>query len=160
VSDVCFIIGAANRHEVFLQALGEERDDIAVVRRGGLVRFGRSSPPLAIERDNPIPCLAHEQGKTSILAVVSMADSTAEQPEFLTVSQIAKRLQMSPQTVRTWIEEGMLRGIRVRKVWRVPREDFEQLLASLESGPPAPAGGWEERTPRRGFVDPDEAQAR
>ena len=68
-----------------------------------------------------------------------MADSTSEQPEFLTVSQIAKRLQMSPQTVRTWIEEGMLRGIRVRKVWRVPREDFEQLLASLDSGPVAPA---------------------
>jgi excisionase family DNA binding protein len=89
-----------------------------------------------------------------------MTDSTAEQPEFLTVSQIAKRLQMSPQTVRTWIEEGMLRGIRVRKVWRVPREDFEQLLASLEAGPVAPAGGWEERTPRRGFVDPEEASAR
>ena len=85
---------------------------------------------------------------------------TAEQPEFLTVSQIASRLQMSPQTVRTWIEEGMLRGIRVRKVWRVPRADFEQLLESLESGPAAPAGGWEEKTPRRGFIDPKEVSGR
>jgi excisionase family DNA binding protein len=87
-------------------------------------------------------------------------DGAAAQPEFLTVSQIANRLQMSPQTVRTWIEEGMLRGIRVRKVWRVPREDFEQLLASLESGPVAPAGGWEEKTPRRGFIDPEENEGR
>jgi excisionase family DNA binding protein len=94
------------------------------------------------------------------LAFVSMTDNTADQPEFLTVSQIAKRLQMSPQTVRTWIEEGMIRGIRVRKVWRVPREDFERLLASLESGPAAPAGGWEERSQRRGFIDPEEAPAR
>lgn len=83
-----------------------------------------------------------------------------EQSEFLTVSQIAKRLSMSPQTVRTWIEDGMLRGIRVRKVWRVPRQDFERLLASLEGGPAAAAGGWEEKTPRRGFVDPEETSGR
>jgi excisionase family DNA binding protein len=83
-------------------------------------------------------------------------EGTADQPEFLTVSQIAKRLQMSPQTVRVWIEEGMLRGFRVRKVWRVPREDFERLLESLKDGPVAPAGGWEEKAPRRGFVDPEE----
>jgi excisionase family DNA binding protein len=87
-------------------------------------------------------------------------EAEAGQPEFLTVSQIANRLQMSPQTVRTWIEEGMLRGIRVRKVWRVPREDFEQLLASLESGPAAPAGGWEEKSVRRGFIDPEEIGGR
>lgn len=86
--------------------------------------------------------------------------TTPDEPEFVTVSQIANRLSMSPQTVRTWIEEGMLRGIRVRKVWRVRREDFEQLLASLEGGPSAPAGGWEERTPRRRFVDVDEGSGR
>ena len=89
-----------------------------------------------------------------------MTDSGPEQPEFLTVSQIANRLQMSSQAVRDWIEEGLLPGIRVRKVWRVRREDFDQLLASLQSGPAAPAGGWEERTPSRGFTDPEEAPAR
>jgi excisionase family DNA binding protein len=87
-------------------------------------------------------------------------EASDEQSEFLTVSQIANRLSMSPQTVRTWIEEGMLRGIRVRKVWRVPRADFEALLASLEGGPAAPAGGWEEKTARRGFIDPEEATGR
>jgi excisionase family DNA binding protein len=86
--------------------------------------------------------------------------TTPDEPEFVTVSQIANRLSMSPQTVRTWIEEGMLRGIRVRKVWRVRREDFEQLLASLEGGPATSAGGWEERTPRRRFVDVDDESGR
>jgi excisionase family DNA binding protein len=81
-----------------------------------------------------------------------MTDNDDELPEFVSVSQIAKRLSMSPQTVRAWIDEGMLRGIRVRKVWRVRREDFDELLASLEGGPAAPAGGWEERTARRRYV--------
>lgn len=39
MSDVCFIIGAAKRHEVFVQALREQRDDIAVLRRSGIVRL-------------------------------------------------------------------------------------------------------------------------
>jgi excisionase family DNA binding protein len=89
-----------------------------------------------------------------------MTDHSDELPEFVSVSQIANRLSMSPQTVRTWIEEGMLRGIRIRKVWRVRREDFEELLASLEGGPAAPAGGWEERTPRRRYVRRDESSGR
>jgi excisionase family DNA binding protein len=87
-------------------------------------------------------------------------EAGAEQSEFVTVSEIARRLSMSPQTIRTWIEEGMLRGIRVRKVWRVRRADFEQLLASLESGPVAPAGGWDEKAARRGFFDPEEPTGR
>jgi excisionase family DNA binding protein len=89
-----------------------------------------------------------------------MTNNNDEPPEFVSVSQIAKRLSMSPQTVRTWIEEGMLRGIRVRKVWRVRREDFEELLASLEGGPASPAGGWEERTPRRRYVRRDQPSGR
>ena len=48
VSDVCFIIGAAKRHEVFLQALREEWDDIAVLRRGGIVRVSRPRLPLRL----------------------------------------------------------------------------------------------------------------
>jgi len=81
-----------------------------------------------------------------------------ERSEFVSVSEIANRLSMSPQTVRAWIEEGMLRGIRVRKVWRVPREDFEQLLASLESGPAAPAGGWGDRG--KALLDPEDRSGR
>ena len=87
-----------------------------------------------------------------------MAINSNHESEFVTVSQIAKRLSMSPQTIRAWIEDGMLPAIRVRKVWRVRRHDFEQLLTSLEGGPAAPAGAWEER--RRGFTDPEETQER
>ena len=88
------------------------------------------------------------------------ANNQDELPEFVSLSEIAKRLSMSPQTVRRWIEEGVLRGIRVRKVWRVRREDFEELLASLEDGPAAPAGGWEERTSRRRYIRREEPSGR
>jgi len=85
--------------------------------------------------------------------VIDVANES--EPEFLTVSEIAGRLRMSPQAVRTWIEEGILRGIRVRKVWRVPRAEFERLLSSLQAGPAAPLGVWEERA-QRGFIDPEQ----
>lgn len=106
------------------------------------------------DQQDPIPSRNHEPVLPSITGTSALS-STPEQPEFLTVSQIANRLQMSPQAVRDWIETGLLRGIRVRKVWRVRREDFERLLASLETGPATAAGGWEEKA-RRGFVDPEE----
>jgi hypothetical protein len=42
VFGVSLIISAAKRHQVLWQALREEPDDIAVLRRGGLVRVRRS----------------------------------------------------------------------------------------------------------------------
>lgn len=69
VSEFCFIIGAGKRHQVLMQALGEERDDIAVLGRAGLGWVFRSSPPLAIEGADPIACLGREQGKMSILGI-------------------------------------------------------------------------------------------
>jgi excisionase family DNA binding protein len=82
-----------------------------------------------------------------------MTDGADDQPEFVSVSHIANRLNVSGTAVRAWIEEGVLPGIRVRKVWRVRREDFEQLLGSLEAGRAAPGGVWEEKTPRRRLRD-------
>ena len=65
----CFIMNGAKRHEVLVQTLGEQRDDIAVLRRGGLAWVCRSSPPLAIEGLDPIAWLAAEQGKIFILGI-------------------------------------------------------------------------------------------
>jgi excisionase family DNA binding protein len=71
-----------------------------------------------------------------------------EQPEFVTISQVARRLQVSPQTVRRWISEGVLRAVRIRKEWRVYSHELDRLLAQAPS--PAPEGqtdGWQ---PTRG----------
>lgn len=67
-----------------------------------------------------------------------------EQPEFVTISQVAKRLQVSPQTVRRWISEGVLRAVRIRKEWRIYAHELDRLLAQA----PAPTAegqrdGWQ-----------------
>lgn len=46
VSGVCRIISDAKRNEIFMQALGKEGDDVAVLGRSGLAWVRRSTPPL------------------------------------------------------------------------------------------------------------------
>ena len=49
----------------------------------------------------------------------------------MTVNEIAELLKLNPQTVRNWIDEGALPGVRVgpRRV-RVRRADLDQFLAA------------------------------
>jgi excisionase family DNA binding protein len=49
--------------------------------------------------------------------------------DFITVDEVAQALRVSPNTVRTWLSEGKLRGFKVsHKVWRIQRADFEQFV--------------------------------
>lgn len=64
---------------------------------------------------------------------------------FLTVSDVARLLQMNEQTVRNWIDRGELRAVRVgsRRV-RVRREDLD---AFIEAGSPTlPEGASDEQS--------------
>ena len=46
-----------------------------------------------------------------------MQDATL--PKFLTVKQVAESLNVTPQTVRTLIREGLLNSIRLGKEYRI-----------------------------------------
>jgi excisionase family DNA binding protein len=50
--------------------------------------------------------------------------------EFLTVGQAAARLNVHPNTVRRWAEQGLLRAYRIgsRRDRRFPRQDVERFL--------------------------------
>lgn len=50
--------------------------------------------------------------------------------KWLTVQQIAERLQVDVQTVRRWLRSGDLRGVRLsdRAGWRVHPDDLEAFL--------------------------------
>ncbi len=48
---------------------------------------------------------------------------------YLTVAEVAEKLQLNQQTVRNWIEQGSLRALRVGRRVRIKRSDFERLLA-------------------------------
>ena len=46
--------------------------------------------------------------------------------QFLTVEEVATRLKVAPFTVRVWLRQGKIEGVKMGKVWRV-------LVASLDA---------------------------
>jgi excisionase family DNA binding protein len=56
--------------------------------------------------------------------------------QLLTVPQVADEFQVTAQTIRNWIDHGVLPAVRVGRAFRVRREDVDELLerASAESG--------------------------
>jgi excisionase family DNA binding protein len=59
----------------------------------------------------------------------------ARQRQLLTVPQVAEQFQVTAQTIRNWIDHGVLPAVRVGRAFRVRREDVDALLerASAES---------------------------
>jgi excisionase family DNA binding protein len=62
---------------------------------------------------------------------------TAAHDEFLTVGDVAERLRVHPQTVRSWIARGELRAIKIGRTVRIRRSDFEEALERAMVAPPA-----------------------
>lgn len=46
----------------------------------------------------------------------------------LTVGEAAARLGFTEATIRSWLEEGRLRGMKFPKGWRIDRADFEAFV--------------------------------
>ena len=57
-----------------------------------------------------------------------MADS-----QLLTVAEVAPDLQVTPQTIRNWIERGVLAAARIGRGYRIRREDIHELLARADA---------------------------
>lgn len=70
-----------------------------------------------------------------------------EGESFLTVPQVAARLQVTAQTIRNWIDQGTLPAHRVGRAFRVRQEDVDDVLARAQ----ATIGV---RSTRRGVWDP------
>ena len=60
---------------------------------------------------------------------------TTHSRQLLTVPQVAEDFQVTPQTIRNWIDQGVLPAVRVGRAFRVRSEDVDALLerASAES---------------------------
>jgi excisionase family DNA binding protein len=63
----------------------------------------------------------------------------------LTVDEIARILKLNPQTVRNWIDRGYLGAIRIGRRVRVPRAEFDRLIAESHTG-----GRKSEQSPQAG----------
>jgi excisionase family DNA binding protein len=55
--------------------------------------------------------------------------------QLLTVPQVADEFQVTAQTIRNWIDHGVLPAVRVGRAFRVRRQDVDALLerASAQS---------------------------
>ena len=55
---------------------------------------------------------------------------------FLTVPEVAERLRMNPETIRVWLRDGRLRGVRPggkRAGWRIPESEVRRILSGGNS---------------------------
>lgn len=48
--------------------------------------------------------------------------------KLLTVEQAADLLAVTPSTVRDWLKRGVLKGVKLRKMWRIRESDLEAFL--------------------------------
>jgi excisionase family DNA binding protein len=48
--------------------------------------------------------------------------------EYYTPEQIATKLQVRTRTVQEWLRTGRLAGLKLGKLWRVRREDFDAFV--------------------------------
>jgi len=53
--------------------------------------------------------------------------------EFLTVPDVARKLQVSEETIRRWLRDGKLEGVMLgrRAGWRIRPESVERMLDAM-----------------------------
>jgi excisionase family DNA binding protein len=54
--------------------------------------------------------------------------------DFITTAEAARRLGITRQTMTTYLRTGRVRGIKLGKDWRIPKQEFERLMQA----PPVP----------------------
>ena len=47
--------------------------------------------------------------------------------EFLTVSKVAKRLKLHPETIARYIRQGELPALKFGRVWRMERKEVDKF---------------------------------
>jgi len=62
-----------------------------------------------------------------------LADLPAPNDQLLTVSQVAEQLQVTAQTIRNWIDSGVLPAARIGRGFRIQRGDVDELLARADA---------------------------
>lgn len=53
--------------------------------------------------------------------------------QFLTLAQVAERLQVTERTIYRYLEAKELKGIKIGRVWRIRPDDLETFLSAREN---------------------------
>ncbi|OYD07594.1 helix-turn-helix domain-containing protein [Paludifilum halophilum] len=59
--------------------------------------------------------------------VISEVKPTKED-KLITPEEAAERLSVSPVTIRNWLRQGKMSGVKVSSLWRVREEDIEEII--------------------------------
>jgi excisionase family DNA binding protein len=59
--------------------------------------------------------------------------------QLLTVEQVAQEFQLTSQTIRNWIHSGALSAVKIGHVYRLRREDVDEMMRRHQ-GETAPLG--------------------
>lgn len=54
-----------------------------------------------------------------------MVADTRRPHEYLTVAELAREIRVGRNTAYALVESGDIRGIRIGRLWRIPRESIE-----------------------------------
>lgn len=60
------------------------------------------------------------------------------QDRFLTVTEVAQRLRVNPESVRRWLRQGRLKGFRFggdKAGYRIPASELERFIVSDGQAP-------------------------
>ena len=52
--------------------------------------------------------------------------------ELFTVEEVADMLKCDVETVRRWLREGQLQGVKLGRAWRVQKKDLDQFIKERE----------------------------
>lgn len=53
-----------------------------------------------------------------------------EKDNLLTPEAAAERLAIAPRTIREWLRQGKIKGVKVGKLWRIKEDALEEFLTS------------------------------
>lgn len=54
---------------------------------------------------------------------------------YYTPEQVAERLGLHPNTIRLWLRQGAMPGVRIGRLWRVRESDLEAYAESRRNVP-------------------------
>ncbi|MGJ9385799.1 helix-turn-helix domain-containing protein [Salipaludibacillus sp. CF4.18] len=55
-------------------------------------------------------------------------------PEIMTISQVAKYLQISEMTTYKLVQDGKMPGFKIGRHWRVKKDDLDIYIEKLKNG--------------------------
>lgn len=80
--------------------------------------------------------LANNAGWEIVQNVVSMLNSIPMKDSkrvFCSPKRAAERLEVSDDTIRRWLRDGKLRGVKVVGAWKVYLSDIQRILTPTET---------------------------